>query len=192
MTGRRSALTWFGGMALLALGFQKGRSIIGPYVIDPPLVQIHLTPLPLPVVNFDDEYVSAKTLANFNGKHVLVNIWAKWCPPCQEEIPSLDRLREKLGPNADLQVVAISVDPISFEQIRAFYAVIGIKSLAVYRGDESEIMQGFGIVGLPTSLLVDHNGHEIGRMIGPTLWDAPRVSAQSTNITANASATITG
>jgi len=186
MTGRRSALTWFGGMALLALGFQKGRSIIGPYVIDPPLVQIHLTPLPLPVVNFDDEYVSA------NGKHVLVNIWAKWCPPCQEEIPSLDRLREKLGPNADLQVVAISVDPISFEQIRAFYAVIGIKSLAVYRGDESEIMQGFGIVGLPTSLLVDHNGHEIGRMIGPTLWDAPRVSAQSTNITANASATITG
>lgn len=178
MSNRRSALVWVGGVALLAFGFQKARSIIGPYVFDPPLVNIHQMSFPLPVVNFDDEKESVKTLADFARKHVLVNIWAKWCPPCREEMPSLDRLQEKLGPNADLQVVAISVDPISFEQIRAFYDVLGIKSLALYRGDESEIMQAFKIPGLPTSLLINHNGQEIGRMIGPTVWDSQKVVDQ--------------
>ena len=176
-------MTWIGGLALLAFGLQKARDVIGPYIVDPPLLKIHQTPLPLPVVNFDGEKENAKTLANFVGKHVLVNIWAKWCPPCKEEMPSLDRLQEKLGPNADLQVVAISVDPISFEQIRAFFAVIGIKSLALYRGDESEIMQAFRIPGLPTSILIDHNGQEIGRMIGPTVWDSPRVVDQLAKLT---------
>ena len=183
MSNRRSALTWIGGMALLIFGFQKARSIIGPYVLDPPLVKIHEAPVSLPVINFDDEHENGKTFANFTGKHVLVNIWAKWCPPCKEEMPSLDRLQEKLGPNSDLQIVAISVDPISFEQIRAFYAVIGVKSLALYRGDESEIMQAFRIPGLPTSLLLDHNGSEIGRMIGPTIWNSPRVIDQLVKLT---------
>ncbi len=182
MSNRRSTLAWIGGLALLAFGFQKARNIIGPYVIDPPLVKIHQTPLQLPVVSFNDEKESTKTLANFAGKHVLVNIWAKWCPPCKEEMPSLDRLQEKLGPNADLQVVAISVDPISFDQIRAFYSVIGVKSLALYRGEESELMQSFRIPGLPTSLLINHNGEEIGRMIGPTVWDSSRVVDQLTRL----------
>ena len=178
MSNRRSALAWIGGVTLLAFGFQRVRSIIGPYVVEPPLVNIHTKPIPLPDVNFVDEKETPKTLANFAGKHVLVNIWAKWCPPCKEEMPSLDRLQEELGAGADLQVVAISVDPISFEQIRAFYNVIGIKSLALYKGDESEIMQAFRIPGLPTSLLIDHTGQEIGRMIGPTIWDSPRVLDQ--------------
>ena len=178
MSNRRSALAWIGGVALLSFGFLKARSIIGPYVVKPPLVNIHQKPIPLPDVNFVDEKETPKTLANFTGKHVLVNLWAKWCPPCKEEMPSLDRLQEKLGAGADLQVVAISVDPISFEQIRAFYNVIGVKSLALYRGDESEIMQAFRIPGLPTSLLIDHTGQEIGRMIGPTVWDSRRVLDQ--------------
>ena len=182
MSNRRSALAWIGGVTLLAFGFQRVRSIIGPYVVEPPLVNIHPKPIPLPDVNFVDEKETPKTLANFTGKLVLVNLWAKWCPPCKEEMPSLDRLQEKLGAGADLQVVAISVDPISFEQIRAFYNVIGIKSLALYKGDESEIMQAFRIPGLPTSLLIDHAGQEIGRMIGPTIWDSQRVVDQLTKL----------
>ncbi len=183
MSNRRTALTLVGGIALLGFALQKARHFIGSYVIDPPLVKIHKELVVLPTIKFDVEKDGEKTLANFAGQHVLVNVWAKWCPPCKEEMPSLDRMQEKLGQNADLNVVAISVDPISFEQIRAFYAAIGVKSLVLYRGDESEIMQAFKIPGLPTSLLINHTGQEIGRLIGPTAWDSPKVMDQLTKLT---------
>lgn len=183
MANRREALTLVGGIALLGFALPKASKFIGSYVIDPPLMKIHKAPTQMPVVNFFNDSEKELTFSDFAGKHILVNIWAKWCPPCKEEMPSLDRLQEKLGENADLQIVAISVDPISFEQIQAFYRVIGIKNLALFKGDESEIMQKLKVPGLPTSLLLDHAGQEIGRMIGPTVWDSPRVWDQLTKLT---------
>ena len=184
MANRRAALTLLGGIALLGFALPKARTFIGSYIIDPPFIKIHKVPIPTPVVNFLDGREKELTLSNFAGKHILVNIWAKWCPPCKKEMPSLDRLQGKLGENADLQIVAISVDPISFEQIQAFYSVIGIKNLALFKGDESEIMQKLRVPGLPTSVLLDHAGQEIGRMIGPTVWDSPRVVDQLAKLTA--------
>jgi thiol-disulfide isomerase/thioredoxin len=184
MANRRAALTLLGGIALLGFAWQKARTFIGSYVIDPPLVKINKAPIPLPVFNFLNGEEKELTLSDFAGKHVLVNIWAKWCPPCKEEMPSLDRLQEKLGENADLKIVALSVDPVSFEQIHAFYSVIGIKNLALFKGDESEVMNAFSVPGLPTSVLLDHVGQEIGRMIGPTIWDSPKVMDQLAKLTA--------
>ena len=104
-------------------------------------------------------------------------------------MPGLDRLQEKLGPIAEPEIVAISVDPVSFDQLRAFYSVIGIRNMAIYRGNETDIFQALGIVGLPTTLLIDHDGQEIGRLIGPTVWDAPEIVVQLSSLVAISAST---
>jgi hypothetical protein len=70
------------------------------------------------------------------------------------------------------------VDSVSFDQLRAFYSVIGISNLAIYRGDQDDILGALRIVGLPTTLLIDHDGQEIGRLTGPAIWDGPEIVAQ--------------
>lgn len=104
-------------------------------------------------------------------------------------MPALDRLQAKLGLKAEPEIVAISVDPVSFDQLRAFYSVIGIKNMAIYRGNETDIFQALGIVGLPTTLLIDHKGQEIGRLIGPTAWDAPEIVAQLSSLVTDSTGT---
>ncbi|MEP7173006.1 MAG: TlpA disulfide reductase family protein, partial [Aestuariivirga sp.] len=117
------------------------------------------------------------------GRHVLVNVWATWCPPCRKEMPALDRLQAKLGASPEPQVLAISVDAISFEQLQAFYSVNKIRNLAIFNGKESEILAATGIGGLPTTMLIDHDGNEIARLIGPTIWDAPELMDQLSALT---------
>ena len=93
-------------------------------------------------------------------------------------MPALDRLQAQLGPNPEPEIVAISVDPVSFEQLQAFYSVNGISHLAIYKGIEADVLQTLRIGGLPTTLLIDHDGKEVARLIGPTVWDAPEVMNQ--------------
>ena len=166
------------GIVSFPFAFWKIRDILAPYLTSVPLLQIHKTPIPVQPVTFTDSNGRQRSFSDFKGKHVLVNVWATWCPPCRKEMPALDRLQEKLGPIAEPEIVAISVDPVSFDQLRAFYSVIGIKNMAIYRGNETDIFQALGIVGLPTTLLIDHDRQEIGRLIGPTVWDAPEIVAQ--------------
>ena len=70
-----------------------------------------------------------------------------------------------------------SFDQAGFEQLQAFYDTYGLKNLALYRGDEQTVMGALAVNGLPTTLLLDHQGQEIARLIGPTEWDAPDVIA---------------
>ena len=75
-------------------------------------------------------------------------------------------------------MIALSVDRIGFPQLQAFYDVVGIKFLGLYRGDEFEVLTALGIAGLPTTLLLDPNGKEIARLVGPTAWDEPKIVEQ--------------
>jgi hypothetical protein len=100
-------------------------------------------------------------------------------------MPALDRLKAKLGPGAEPEIIALSVDPVSFDQLRAFYAVNSVTSLALYKGDETEVLRSLGIVGLPTTLLLDSHQREIGRLVGPTAWDDPEMIAQLASLVAD-------
>lgn len=88
-------------------------------------------------------------------------------------MPSLDRLEAILGPQAEPEIVAISVDDVSFEQLQAFYSVLGIRNMNLFKGNQDEVLSSLRISGLPTTLLIDHAGKEMARLIGPTAWDAP-------------------
>jgi len=132
---------------------------------------IHPEPKPVPEIQFQDSEGKGLTLADFRGKLILLNIWATWCLPCRQEMPTLDRLQAELG-GPDFQVLALSIDRGGFEAITKFYAEIGVKHLAMYLDSSTEAASTLGAVGLPTTLLIDRDGREIGRLVGPAEWDS--------------------
>ena len=129
-------------------------------------------PAPVPELSFTDGEGKPQSLADFRGKIVLLNIWATWCLPCRKELPTLDRLQAALG-GADFEVVMLSVDRRGLEVVKKFYAEIGIQHLAIHIDTSSRAGFALATEGLPTTLLIDRQGQDIGRLIGPAEWDAP-------------------
>ncbi len=131
-------------------------------------------PRELPDVGFSDGDGRPVKLSSYRGKVVLLNVWATWCPPCRKEMPSLDRLQAKLG-GPEFEVVALSIDRGGPSVVRTFYEEIGLKSLRVYIDQNGEASLALGVNGVPATLLIDSEGKEIGRKIGPAEWDSPEV-----------------
>jgi thiol-disulfide isomerase/thioredoxin len=137
---------------------------------------MHEAPQPLAEITFDDGNGRALTLADFKGRTVLLNIWATWCVPCREEMPTLDALEAALG-GPGFEVVALSLDRAGPEVVRRFYAEIGIQQLDLYIDASMQASFDLGAPGLPTTLLIDTEGRELGRLIGPAEWDTPEMIA---------------
>ena len=131
-------------------------------------------PKQLPEIAIADGDGKAGTLADFRGKFVLLNVWATWCVPCRKEMPTLDRLQGQLG-GPDFEVVALSIDRAGSDAVRKFYSEVAIQHLAVHFDATAEAPFKLGAVGLPTTLLIDRRGQEIGRLIGPAEWDSPEM-----------------
>ncbi|MDP1702698.1 MAG: TlpA disulfide reductase family protein [Aestuariivirga sp.] len=184
MSSRRTSLAILAGIAMIPFAFSKIRETLASYLASVPLLKTHATPIPIQPVVFENSAGQQRVFSDFQGKHLLVNVWATWCPPCRKEMPALDRLQAKLGLKAEPEIVAISVDPVSLDQLRAFYSIVGISNLAIYKGDQAEIFETLGILGLPTTLLIDHDGKEIARLIGPTVWDASEITDQLSSLVA--------
>ncbi|MBI2293683.1 MAG: TlpA family protein disulfide reductase, partial [Betaproteobacteria bacterium] len=98
---------------------------------------IHPRPRVLPTIRFADAKGRAMTLQDFRGKFVLLNIWATWCVPCREEMPTLDRLQARLG-GPGFEVVAVSIDRDGLPAVQEFYLQTGIEQLRVYLDKSGE------------------------------------------------------
>lgn len=133
-------------------------------------------PKALPDVRFIDGDGRDRALADFRGKVVLLNVWATWCVPCRKEMPTLDRLQSTLG-GADFQVIALSIDRKGLDVVRKFYGEVGIRHLDMHLDSSGKAARELGAVGLPTTLLIDRAGREIGRLVGPAEWDTPEMIA---------------
>lgn len=131
-------------------------------------------PRALPQVKFENAQGKPLTLAGFRGKMVLLNLWATWCSPCREEMPSLDRLQAKLG-GPDFEVVALSIDHGGIPAVKKFFDEVGIRKLALYVDPSGQASSTLGAIGVPTTLLVDRAGRELWRVAGPVQWDKPGV-----------------
>ena len=131
-------------------------------------------PRPLPELQFQDGMGRTRSLADFRGKVVLLNIWATWCTPCREEMPALDRLQARLG-GTDFEVVALSIDQQGAQAVRKFYDEVGVKALALYIDPSAQAGFKLATIGLPTTIIVDRAGREVGRRVGPAEWDAPKL-----------------
>ena len=126
-------------------------------------------PRPAPEIAFADGAGKSLSLADFRGKLVLVNLWATWCEPCIREMPSLDRLRAAM-PAGDLAIVLVSQDRGGDKVVAPFFAKLGLK-LETYLDPKSAVGHAFEVRGLPTSILIDREGNELGRVEGALDWD---------------------
>ncbi len=138
-------------------------------------------PEPLPEITFTDGAGKPMTLADFRGRTVLLNLWATWCPPCRKEMPDLDRLQQELGSDR-FQVLALSVDRQGVETARKFLDGINVRHLTLYIDPTARAATTLKAVGMPTTILIDAEGREIGRLVGPAEWhsaDAKRLIGAS-------------
>jgi thiol-disulfide isomerase/thioredoxin len=131
------------------------------------------TPLHVPDLTFVDASGQSHTLADWRGRTVLLNLWATWCVPCRREMPALDALEAKLG-SERFEVVAINIDPHDAKKARAWLDDNGVKRLGYYADQDGKALKGLKLIGrafgMPTTLLIDPAGCEIGTMAGPAEW----------------------
>jgi len=137
---------------------------------------IIVPPAAVPEISFEMEDGVPTTLARFQGRVVLVNIWATWCAPCRHEMPTLDRLQAMLG-SSEFEVVALSIDRAGIRPVAKFYKEIGISELAIYVDPTMRAMRSLNVAVLPTTLLIGPDGREVARLIGSARWDSPEMVA---------------
>jgi thiol-disulfide isomerase/thioredoxin len=130
-------------------------------------------PFRVPDVAFQDANGKRHTLKDWRGKIVLLNLWATWCVPCRKEMPALDALEGKLG-SPDFQVVAVNIDTRDPEKPKTWLKEVGISRLAYFADPDAKVFQDLKAVGrafgMPTTMLIDRQGCEIGTMAGPAEW----------------------
>ena len=128
-------------------------------------------PEALPDIAFTNDKGEALTLASFKGKIILLNLWATWCAPCREEMPSLDRLQKALGSDK-FEVVALSLDRQGASAARKFLNDVKAQNLKLYVDPTAKQGTALNLVGMPTTILIDKEGRELGRLAGPAEWDS--------------------
>ena len=126
----------------------------------------------VPDLVFSTEEGEQVSIEKWRGRVVLVNLWATWCAPCRKEMPALAELQQQLGSD-DFEVVAISVDRKGAEASAAFLIETGATALKLYVDKSAQSLDTIQAVGLPATLLLDRQGREIGRMLGPAQWSSP-------------------
>jgi thiol-disulfide isomerase/thioredoxin len=130
-------------------------------------------PQRLPDLAFTDAGGKPRTLADFRGRTVLLNLWATWCVPCRKEMPALEALQAKLGGEA-FQVVAVNIDTRNLDKPKAWLDEVGIKGLGYFADPSAKVFQDLKSIGkalgMPTTLLIDPQGCELGTLAGPAEW----------------------
>jgi thiol-disulfide isomerase/thioredoxin len=130
-------------------------------------------PLKLPDLTFEDADGKPKKLSDWRGRTVLLNLWATWCVPCRKEMPALEALQTRLG-GANFQVVAVNIDTRDPDKPKNFLKDANLTRLGYYSDPKAKVFQDLKSIGralgMPTSVLVDGQGCEIGTIAGPAEW----------------------
>jgi thiol-disulfide isomerase/thioredoxin len=136
-------------------------------------VGIASEPRRLPELTFTGADGKPRALADFQGKTVLLNLWATWCVPCRKEMPALDALQARLGGDA-FEVVAVNIDTRNLDKPKTWLQEVGITKLGYYADPSAKVFQDLKAIGkafgMPTTLLVDPQGCELGALAGPAEW----------------------
>lgn len=193
--GRRIAVIVAGGIVGLAIGLAAVYGIggltrnAGDTACAPALAAAkHLAPLAhgevaalavaskglrVPDLAFRDAAGTAHKLSEWRGRTVLLNLWATWCVPCRKEMPALDTLQAKLG-GPKFEVVSINIDTRDPEKPHAWLKRLGVSKLTYYADPSAKVFQDLKAIGkafgMPTTMLIDAAGCELGTMAGPAEW----------------------
>lgn len=131
------------------------------------------SPLRLDALAFQDADGKARTLAEWKGRTVLLNLWATWCVPCKKEMPALDALQKQLG-GPQFEVVAVNIDTRDPQKPKTWLRENAINTLTYFADPAARIFQDLKAAGrafgMPTTVLIDRNGCEIATLAGPAEW----------------------
>jgi thiol-disulfide isomerase/thioredoxin len=133
-------------------------------------------PQPVPMTEFERADGTTGTLADYRGRHVVLNLWATWCAPCRAEMPTLANLQTDLGSEA-FAVVTIATGRNPAPAMKKFFDDIGVTNLPLHRDPKSALARDLGVFGLPVTLILDPEGREIARLTGDAHWDSESAKA---------------
>ncbi|MDN5788958.1 TlpA disulfide reductase family protein [Pseudorhodobacter sp.] len=131
----------------------------------------HDAPKPAPAILLSDLEGVERSLADWQGRWVVLNLWATWCAPCRKEMPGLDRLADAMGEDGPA-VVTLATGRNPPDAVRRFFAEVGVEGLPVLLDPKTAFAREAGAFGLPVTLLIDPQGREVARLIGDAEWDS--------------------
>lgn len=117
-----------------------------------------------------------RTMAHYEGKYVLLNFWATWCAPCRKEMPGLDELQAEFGGDT-FEVVTIATGRNPMPAIKRFFDEEEIQNLPILLDPKQSMARDMGVLGLPITVLIDPEGHEIARLRGDADWASDSAKA---------------
>ncbi|WP_169567001.1 TlpA family protein disulfide reductase [Sneathiella limimaris] len=134
-------------------------------------IVISSDPEPIAEFSFVDAEGKTHQISDFQGKTILLNFWATWCGPCKEEMPSIDRLQGEMGSD-EFEVLTVSHDLQGIERVVKFFKALKIENLTPYNDKTIKSGRVTGVFGLPATLILNAEGEEVARMVGPAEWDS--------------------
>ncbi len=133
-----------------------------------------------PLATTDQIFVKADgsdtTLANYQGKVILLNFWATWCAPCRHEMPMLSELQSMLGGD-NFEVVTLATGRNMLPAMEKFFDEIGVSNLPLHRDPKQLVARDMAVLGLPATVLIDVDGREIARLQGDADWSSENARA---------------
>lgn len=170
----RNALAAVGVLLLVAAAMGAYQALTHPRgepALRIPRMTMLSQPRALPPIDIRDAVGDPVRLDRFRGKVVLLNLWATWCTPCRKEMPALDRLQARLG-GPQFAVLALATDAGDVKSVKEFYTAHNVQHLAIYVDAAGTALTMLGTAGLPTTLLLDAEGREVGRYLGAADWES--------------------
>ena len=125
-----------------------------------------------PAETWRDADGTSVSLKDFRGKVVLLNFWASWCAPCLRELPSINALQAKLGGDK-FQVVALNLDRNGAKAALPMIERLKLDRLKLQLDPESKVAVDLGVSVMPTTIVYDATGRELGRLKGAAEWNSP-------------------
>lgn len=167
MTVRQQWMTVGAVVAMLGVGLFTATRYLGgelfPVSVGSSAPQFRAATLTTPALT--------KTLRDYRGQVVLLNIWATWCVPCRVEMPNLERLHRTFGPRG-LNIVAVSVDdPGQQKRILDFAHQLGL-TFEILHDASGEIQTQYQTTGVPETFIIGRDGVILRKVIGAARWDA--------------------
>tara|TARA_X000001036_G_scaffold390207_1_gene387736 strand:- start:2876 stop:3358 length:483 start_codon:yes stop_codon:yes gene_type:complete len=126
-------------------------------------IVIYEKPKVIKELKFKDLNLQDVDLTNKKGNIMILNFWATWCAPCVREMPSLEKLTHQYP---EIKVYAINMEKPNKLKAQDFFKFLGVLSLDIYFDPELKLVKQFKMRGLPTSILINKNGEEFGRVVG--------------------------
>ncbi|KJZ18016.1 TlpA family protein disulfide reductase [Loktanella sp. S4079] len=134
-------------------------------------LMFHEAPMRTADTPFVAEDGSQMTLADYSGKYVVLNFWATWCAPCRVEMPQLSALQAQLGGDR-FEVVTIATGRNPQPAIDRFFGEIAVDNLPKHTDPRQALARNMGVLGLPVTIILNPEGHEIARMQGEADWSS--------------------